>query len=66
MNFNNTIELAQSLDQADELKSYRDQFIFPQHSGKDTYYFTGNSLGLQPRKAQQYILEELEDWGNTV
>lgn len=63
MNFNNTIELAQSLDQADELKSYREQFIFPQHNGKDTYYFTGNSLGLQPRKAQQYILEELEDWG---
>lgn len=63
MNFNNTIEFAQSLDQADELKSYRDQFIFPQHEGKDVYYFTGNSLGLQPRKAQQYILEELEDWG---
>jgi len=63
MNFNNAIEFAQSLDQADELKSYRDQFIFPQHEGKDVYYFTGNSLGLQPRKAQQYILEELEDWG---
>lgn len=63
MNFNNTIEFAQSLDQADELKSYRAQFIFPQHDGKDVYYFTGNSLGLQPRKAQQYILEELEDWG---
>ncbi len=54
---------AQSLDLSDSLKSYRDQFIFPQHNGKDIYYFTGNSLGLQPRKAQQYILEELEDWG---
>lgn len=63
MNFNNTIEFAQSLDQADELKSYRNQFIIPQHHGGDVYYFTGNSLGLQPKKAQQYILEELEDWG---
>ncbi len=59
----NTQTHAISLDQADDLKSFRDQFIFPQHDGKDVYYFTGNSLGLQPKKAKQYILEELEDWG---
>jgi kynureninase len=58
-----SLSYAQSLDLSDNLKSYRDQFIFPQHDGKDVYYFTGNSLGLQPRKAQLYILEELEDWG---
>ena len=51
------------LDQADDLKSFRDEFVFPQHDGKDVFYFTGNSLGLQPKKAKQYILEELEDWG---
>ena len=63
MPFNTTIEYAQTLDLADTLSGYRDQFIFPQHSDKDVYYFTGNSLGLQPKKAKQYILEELEDWG---
>jgi kynureninase len=25
-------------------------------------YFTGNSLGLQPKKARQYIEEDLETW----
>lgn len=63
MNFDNTLEFAQSLDQNDALKSYRDQFIIPQHEGKDVVYFTGNSLGLQPKKVKQYINEELEDWG---
>ena len=63
MPFNTTIEYAQTLDLADTLSGYRDQFIFPQHDGKDVFYFTGNSLGLQPKKAKQYILEELEDWG---
>ena len=63
MPFNTTIEYAQTLDLADTLSGYRDQFIFPQHNDKDVYYFTGNSLGLQPKKAKQYILEELEDWG---
>jgi kynureninase len=63
MIFDNTLELAISLDQKDLLKSYREQFIIPQHNGKDVHYFTGNSLGLQPKKAKQYLLEELEDWG---
>lgn len=63
MKFENTLEFAKSLDQNDSLKSYRSQFIIPQHNGKDVSYFTGNSLGLQPVKAKQYINEELEDWG---
>lgn len=63
MEINHTLSYAQSLDQVDELKSYRNQFVIPQHNGKDVNYFTGNSLGLQPVKVQQYILEELEDWG---
>lgn len=58
-----SISQAQALDKEDKLAHFRDQFIFPQHHGKDVYYFTGNSLGLQPKKAKQYILEELEDWG---
>jgi kynureninase len=58
-----SLSYAQSLDLSDSLKPYRNQFIFPQHNGSDAYYFTGNSLGLQPKKAKEYILEELEDWG---
>lgn len=58
-----TLAFAQSYDAKDELKEYREEFIFPQHEGKDVFYFTGNSLGLQPKKAKEYILEELEDWG---
>lgn len=63
MTLDYSLSYAQSLDLTDSLKSYRDQFIFPQHNGADVYYFTGNSLGLQPKKAKEYILEELEDWG---
>ncbi|MFN7685856.1 MAG: kynureninase [Oligoflexia bacterium] len=41
----------------------REEFLFPKTpSGSDYLYFAGNSLGLQPRKARQYIEEELEDW----
>jgi len=41
----------------------RSEFLFPTTSDqKDFLYFAGNSLGLQPRKARQYITEELEDW----
>ncbi|MBL7720722.1 MAG: kynureninase, partial [Chitinophagaceae bacterium] len=27
-------------------------------------YFTGNSLGLQPKTTQDYVVNELEDWAN--
>jgi kynureninase len=32
--------------------------------GKQAIYFTGNSLGLQPKSTQDAILTELEDWAN--
>jgi kynureninase len=62
MNFENTLEFAKQLDVADPLKKYRDQFYFPMMNGRETVYFTGNSLGLQPKKTQDYVLDELEDW----
>src|ERR1041384_5971243 len=31
-------------------------------NGKEVLYFTGNSLGLQPKSTQDYVLRELEDW----
>ncbi len=63
MDFNNTLPFAQQLDRKDLLKKYRKQFLIPKVNGKDTIYFTGNSLGLQPKSAKQLINEELYDWG---
>jgi kynureninase len=50
-------------DLIDELKEFQDKFIFPQHDKKPVIYFTGNSLGLQPRSTRDAVLAELEDWG---
>ena len=57
-----SISEAQALDAADSLSGFREKFIFPQHDGKDALYFTGNSLGLQPRSALDAIKVELDDW----
>lgn len=54
---------ARELDAADPLSRFRDKFCIPPGpGGLDCVYLTGNSLGLQPKKAKQYINEELEDW----
>jgi len=60
--YQNTLEFAKQKDEQDELKSYRNRFHHPIINGKPTVYFTGNSLGLQPKAAKQYINVELEDW----
>ena len=64
MNFQNNLQFAQRLDKEDELASYRNDFIFPQHNGKNVIYFTGNSLGLQPKSAKKYVNDVMEDWAN--
>lgn len=58
----NTLEFAKSLDEKDPLKNFRQKFLFPQHNGSDVVYFTGNSLGLQPKTTASYIQQELNDW----
>jgi kynureninase len=62
MTFQNTLDYAQQLDQQDPLKLYRDKFHFPKVGGKDVIYFTGNSLGLQPKNAKEYVDEVMTDW----
>ena len=62
MFFESTLEFAKSLDERDPLRSFREEFLFPDFHEKNLIYFTGNSLGLQPKNAKIYILEELEDW----
>ncbi len=41
---------------------YKDHFHIPRHNGQECIYLCGNSLGLQPKKAREYINEELDDW----
>jgi kynureninase len=58
-------ELAQEarvLDNTDPLKDFRERFYIPKRDDQLVHYFTGNSLGLQPRTAAQYLNEELEAW----
>lgn len=62
MQFENTVEFTRQLDSTDELRSFRDRFLIPQHEGKDAVYFIGNSLGLQPKTTSQYVQQELDDW----
>jgi kynureninase len=64
MQFENTITFAQQLDAQDALKHFRERFYMPIINGKECLYFTGNSLGLQPKTTQHYVLNELEDWAN--
>lgn len=60
--FEATLEYAQTQDQMDTLYPFRERFHFPQHNGKDVYYFCGNSLGLQPKSVSYLMEQELEDW----
>lgn len=64
MDFQNTREFAQQLDAQDELSQYRNEFIFPKVNGKQVIYFTGNSLGLQPKRTKAYVDEVMNDWAN--
>ena len=58
-------EYAIQQDQLDELSNYREQFHIPKDkNGIDWLYFTGNSLGLQPKSTQAYLQQELNDWAN--
>jgi kynureninase len=50
---------ARDLDAADPLAALREQFLFPEAA---PVYLCGHSLGLQPRRARQYVAEELDAW----
>jgi kynureninase len=62
MKFENSRSFARKLDQADPLKSFRNKFHIPKINGKPSIYFTGNSLGLQPKTTKTFVNEELKDW----
>lgn len=59
------LDYAKEQDLNDPLTQYRNQFHIPKDKeGNDWLYFTGNSLGLQPKNTQKYIQQELDDWAN--
>ena len=63
MQFNSTQACAEELDAADPLRGYRDRFHFPTALGSsEIVYFTGHSLGLQPKSVQQAVQLELTEW----
>lgn len=62
MTFTYSAEFAKKLDTEDPLKEFRNEFFIPVLHGQESIYFTGNSLGLQPKKAQENVLDALEDW----
>lgn len=69
-----SLRVAEYLDQHDEIKHLREDFLIPKISdlppsdlslvdgSEDCVYFVGNSLGLQPKNAKKYIDEELDKW----
>ena len=62
--FENSLEFAQQLDRNNDLKDFRNEFIIPQHNGKNAIYFLGNSLGLQPKRTAKFIQQVLDQWSN--
>mgnify|MGYP001034686561 CR=1 FL=1 len=60
--YKNELTFAQEKDQQDPLAKYRAQYHFPSFHKEEVVYFTGNSLGLQPKTVKDFINIELEDW----
>ncbi len=54
---------AAAMDAADPLANFRERFFVPLDAGgSEAVYFTGNSLGLMPKRAREYVEQELHDW----
>ena len=65
MAYQNSLAYAKQLDREDPLSYLRKEFHIPRDkNGKEWLYFTGNSLGLQPKTTSKYIKQELDDWAN--
>ena len=53
-NWVNSESFAKKLDQNDPLKDCRDLFHLPTFTKHPVIYYTGNSLGLQPKTTKSY------------
>jgi len=52
---------AQVLDENDTLRHFRSKFHFPTNYD-NIIYLNGNSLGLQPKNVEEFVLKEIQDW----
>ena len=62
-------EFASYMDQHDELKEFRQDFLFPKVSVGTTdrveaLYLCGNSLGIQPKQTKDMIIAQLDKWAD--
>lgn len=62
MDYELSRDFARQQDDLDPLKGYRDKFHLPDFGGERSVYFSGHSLGLQPRAASAAVELELADW----
>ena len=63
MQFSPDESFAKQLDAEDPLRSFRDKFHLPLgKDGKPLIYFAGNSLGLMPKSAREFVDQDLDDW----
>ena len=56
-------EFASKLDDKNPLKSIREKFNYPEDSTSAVLYFSGNSLGLQPKAVESILIEQSNIWG---
>ncbi len=61
-NFESTQEYALNSDHRDDLGLFRNLFNIPTRNGNEVIYLCGNSLGLQPKSAKEYIETEYKAW----
>lgn len=64
MHYELTEKFAREQDSADALKHFREEFHFPSLGTDSLVYFTGHSLGLQPKSLRAAVELELDEWAN--
>ena len=63
MAFQDSRAYAEALDREDPLAAFREHFNFPRgKNGLSPVYLCGNSLGLQPKLAVEFVEDELGNW----
>lgn len=60
-----TKKFALHLDAEDAIARFRKRFHIPRAAdGRECVYLCGNSLGLQPKSARDFVEQELHDWAS--
>ncbi len=63
MRYRASREFAQLMDSNDPLREYRSRFYLPPGKARsESIYLCGQSLGLQPHQAREYVNAELDAW----